>query len=348
MVPHQKALSFLPVATGQNRHDNETLPIELFTHKQTETAMYHPGKNIIFYQRGRISNVLNKQGMVMSTVMSTAGPLAEKEVDPQQPVTRLLAIDQQRSPWVVINKEQESPRTFSPYGYSSEEQRTLSLTAFTGEISIVSGAYLLGSERVYNPLLMRFNSPDFFSPFAIGGLNAYCYCLCDPINHIDPSGRVTTKTLALRQTKIKRQFPKATRTQKIHEAQWNKATVAEGEAWEDVKYAKLAVDKKIDNLISLAKKNPDKLPSSSFFANAKENLTFERQDLEFKRIVLNEKAAMVEHYQFLATSSQAEIAQLMLTSINKKIRMTRSERHPIADRNPIRPLSKMPTIPEED
>jgi uncharacterized protein RhaS with RHS repeats len=35
---------------------------------------------------------------------------------------------------------------------------------------------------------MRFNSPDSWSPFGEGGLNAYTYCLGDPVNAIDPSG----------------------------------------------------------------------------------------------------------------------------------------------------------------
>ncbi|NLA01594.1 hypothetical protein GTA07_14335 [Rhodococcus hoagii] len=38
------------------------------------------------------------------------------------------------------------------------------------------------------PTLMRFSAPDSLSPFNEGGLNAYAYCGCDPINHEDPSG----------------------------------------------------------------------------------------------------------------------------------------------------------------
>jgi len=311
--------------------------------------MYLHRKNIIFYQHRRINNILDEQGIAVSTVMNGAGPLAETEVDSQQPITRLLAVDQQRSPWVVINREQESPRTFSPYGYGSHEQRTLSLTAFTGEIPIVSGAYLLGSERVYNPLLMRFNSPDFFSPFALGGLNAYCYCLCDPINHVDPTGRFTTKTHALRQRNkqriIQKRLTEAVSKRKYHEKLWEKAAVDEGLAWEDVKYAKKAVANKIDKLIKLVNENPDELPSSSFFDDAKEDLMFERQDLEFKKTLLNESAAMVERYELLAASSHADLTQLLLTNRNKKIRKPRSEPHPIAG-IPFRMLPKMPTIRE--
>jgi RHS repeat-associated protein len=48
---------------------------------------------------------------------------------------------------------------------------------------------LLGNgRRVYNPMLMRFHSPDRLSPFGEGGCNAYAYCLGDPVNHRDPNG----------------------------------------------------------------------------------------------------------------------------------------------------------------
>jgi hypothetical protein len=35
---------------------------------------------------------------------------------------------------------------------------------------------------------MRFNSPDSWSPFGEGGLNAYGYCGGDPRNRVDPNG----------------------------------------------------------------------------------------------------------------------------------------------------------------
>ena len=49
---------------------------------------------------------------------------------------------------------------------------------------------LLGNgRRAFNPVLMRFHSPDQLSPFARGGINAYAYCGNDPINLSDPSGQ---------------------------------------------------------------------------------------------------------------------------------------------------------------
>ncbi|AVI87072.1 conserved hypothetical protein [Pseudomonas syringae pv. tomato T1] len=61
---------------------------------------------------------------------------------------------------------------------------------FNGELlDDITGHYLLGNGyRAYNPVLMRFNSPDSLSPFGEGGLNAYAYCAGDPVNRSDPSG----------------------------------------------------------------------------------------------------------------------------------------------------------------
>ncbi|MCZ0999690.1 flagellin [Streptomyces mirabilis] len=66
----------------------------------------------------------------------------------------------------------------------------LSLLGFNGELSDpVTEHYLLGNGyRAFNPVLMRFHSPDSLSPFDGGGLNPYAYCLGDPINRVDPTG----------------------------------------------------------------------------------------------------------------------------------------------------------------
>nr|WP_269137593.1 RHS repeat-associated core domain-containing protein [Pseudomonas sp. PGPR40] len=51
------------------------------------------------------------------------------------------------------------------------------------------GWYLLGNGyRAFNSTLMRFHSPDSWSPFGRGGLNPYMYCVGDPVNRSDPTG----------------------------------------------------------------------------------------------------------------------------------------------------------------
>ncbi|WP_313741234.1 RHS repeat-associated core domain-containing protein [Pseudomonas sp.] len=76
---------------------------------------------------------------------------------------------------------------FDCYGYSASTPSDL---AFNGELrDSVACCYLLGNgRRIFNPILRRFNSSDSMSPFGLGGMNAYAYCLLDPVNHSDPSG----------------------------------------------------------------------------------------------------------------------------------------------------------------
>lgn len=76
---------------------------------------------------------------------------------------------------------------YSPYGYLPTLQTVLGFNG--GRPDPVTGCYLLGNgRRAFKPALLRFISPDRMSPFEAGGLNAYAYCLGDPINRQDPSG----------------------------------------------------------------------------------------------------------------------------------------------------------------
>ncbi|MEQ5974199.1 RHS repeat-associated core domain-containing protein [Serratia liquefaciens] len=81
--------------------------------------------------------------------------------------------------------------SYTPYG-GSKKFRNLP-AGFNGQrVDPVSQCYHLGNgARSYNPVLMRFNSPDRLSPFGAGGINPYAYCLGDPINRSDPSGHIS-------------------------------------------------------------------------------------------------------------------------------------------------------------
>lgn len=89
----------------------------------------------------------------------------------------------------IIDRDDHSQRvlTYTAYGYCSLYPRML---GFNGErADSITGYYLLGNgRRAFNPILMRFNSPDSMSPFGLGGVNSYSYCLQDPVNYQDPSG----------------------------------------------------------------------------------------------------------------------------------------------------------------
>jgi RHS repeat-associated protein len=106
--------------------------------------------------------------------------------------TRLLASDLKHSVLNVLDSNQPKPLAYTPYGHRPSGNDMLSLLGFNGERpDPVTGWYLLGNGfRAYSPVLMRFICPDSanFSPFGKGGLNAYAYCVGDPVNRSDPTG----------------------------------------------------------------------------------------------------------------------------------------------------------------
>jgi RHS repeat-associated protein len=111
--------------------------------------------------------------------------------------TTLLATDLQRSVLNALDATQPNPLAYTPYGHRPAENGLLSLLGFNGERpDPVTGHYHLGNGyRQFNPVLMRFNSPDSWSPFGEGGLNAYAYCEGSPSNLIDPTGHFGFKSL---------------------------------------------------------------------------------------------------------------------------------------------------------
>ncbi|MFD2643550.1 RHS repeat-associated core domain-containing protein [Pseudomonas japonica] len=102
----------------------------------------------------------------------------------------LLAVDRHASPLLETREGQSRRQVFSPYGRRATAPGEGAALGFNGEYLEPGGVYLLGSHRAYSPALRRFCQPDSLSPFAAGGLNAYAYCLGDPVNRIDPDGRV--------------------------------------------------------------------------------------------------------------------------------------------------------------
>ena len=104
--------------------------------------------------------------------------------------SNLLATDLQRSVLHTVNPDKTQPMAYSVYGHRPAESGVASVLGFNGErADPVTGHYLLGNGyRAFNPVLMRFNSPDSFSPFGRGGINSYGYAGGDPVNRVDPSG----------------------------------------------------------------------------------------------------------------------------------------------------------------
>jgi RHS repeat-associated protein len=144
--------------------------------------------------------------------------------------------------------------SYTPFGSGGLE----ALPGFNGEMcERLARHYLLGhGHRMFIPALMRFNRPDAFSPFGAGGLNAYIYCLSDPINYQDPTGRMSGRIV--RRTKL------------MHTAGTIAGRMVELSDEAALKVArKRAISRK--SSAKYAEKNTDKVKASKRAARAKEN-----------------------------------------------------------------------------
>ncbi|EJM72451.1 RHS repeat-associated core domain-containing protein [Pseudomonas sp. GM55] len=115
--------------------------------------------------------------------------------------TLLLTTDQQQSVLAELDSSNPNPFVYSPYGLRSSPRQAGTHLGFNGQLMERStGCYHLGNgHRVYNPVLMRFHSPDRLSPFGKGGINAYAYSMGDPLNYTDPSGQSVLSVFQLGQ-----------------------------------------------------------------------------------------------------------------------------------------------------
>ncbi|MFK0091162.1 RHS repeat-associated core domain-containing protein [Pseudomonas sp. NPDC090592] len=154
-------------------------------------------KQSIFYQAFSISTVIYNDKST-SIIRSESGPIAERTLNSTPNELALLSTDNLNTPISIVHNENISGKAFSAYGYISTECREHSLIGFAGETPIVGEKYLLGSYRIFDPVLMRFHSPDNLSPFLAGSINSYGYCSGDPINNTDPTGHVKNRLRSFR------------------------------------------------------------------------------------------------------------------------------------------------------
>ncbi|MFP3516660.1 RHS repeat-associated core domain-containing protein [Pseudomonas sp. SIMBA_077] len=124
--------------------------------------------------------------------------LAQRTHNVTEQTNTLLATDLQRSVLRAITDVEQLDTVYAPYGHTTA-LRANQVLGFNGErADPMTGHYLLGNGyRAFNPILMRFNSPDSLSPFGKGGINCYNYCLDDPINNQDPSGHFKSRVSSL-------------------------------------------------------------------------------------------------------------------------------------------------------
>jgi RHS repeat-associated protein len=191
------------------------------------TGLNQPGTavNQRFYCKSRLATQI--QGAIGHAIFQHEDILlAQQERRSLGHDSTLLATDLQRSVLHAVNVDH--PRqsiAYSTYGHRRAESGLTTLLGFNGERrDPLTGHYLLGNGyRAFNPVLMRFNSPDSWSPFGNGGINSYAYCLGDPINKTDGNGHGASNILQIviakkiaRSFRINKILPKRLRFQTPH------------------------------------------------------------------------------------------------------------------------------------
>ncbi|WP_448089457.1 RHS repeat-associated core domain-containing protein [Pseudomonas azerbaijanoccidentalis] len=152
-----------------------------------------------FYCKSRLTTQF--QGETQCTIFQQNDILlASRRSRSSTTETSLLVTDQKRSILSASRNTLIDSFVYTPYGYRSPQNHLLTVFGFNGELpDLVTGHYLLGNGyRAFNPILMRFNSPDSWSPFGRGGINPYAAFQSDPINKVDPTGHIATSLMVLK------------------------------------------------------------------------------------------------------------------------------------------------------
>ena len=159
-----------------------------------------------FYNHLRMTTEI--QGVERYSVFQSGDTvLAQTRDDAEGSECSLLVTGLQRSVLHEVSADGSRGIAYNAYGHCGERGEL----GFNGErADPMTGHYLLGNGyRAFNPILMRFNSPDSWSPFGQGGINAYGYCQGDPANKVDPTGHTSRIVkFVLRAVKIMKKAPK--------------------------------------------------------------------------------------------------------------------------------------------
>ncbi|BBP60908.1 RHS repeat-associated core domain-containing protein [Pseudomonas sp. St316] len=126
------------------------------------------GKEQRFYRNNELTTEI--QGSANSTFVRAEGVVLAERRSEAGVKALLLAGDDKNSVLCEISREVIKGIAYSPYGHQLEGSLVNSHLGYNGERrERQTGWYLLGNGyRVFNPLLMRFHSPDNLSPFGEG------------------------------------------------------------------------------------------------------------------------------------------------------------------------------------
>ncbi|WP_350298365.1 RHS repeat-associated core domain-containing protein [Pseudomonas putida] len=143
-----------------------------------------------FYQTSKLTTVIGNDQKRSILRIGTL-PLAEsagKEAGSSQ----LFATDEMDSVLVVSTPDgKQKNHTYTPFGYNDKLPSGSPAIGFNGEFILDNiHLYLLGQgHRGFSTEMRRFIGPDNAeSPFARGGVNAFAYCVNDPVNRKDETG----------------------------------------------------------------------------------------------------------------------------------------------------------------
>jgi RHS repeat-associated protein len=148
----------------------------------------------LYYRAGLLVNEMTRENSNRTRFIRVGGSCVAQRREGAQAGTALTGTDGKHSVLVTSQGGTKQEYAYSPYGYRRLQAiEDMTSLGFNGERpDPVSGTYHLGNGyREYNPVLMRFNTPDSWSPFGAGGINPYGYCAGDPINGSDPSGHLS-------------------------------------------------------------------------------------------------------------------------------------------------------------
>ncbi len=140
-----------------------------------------------FYVDGALA--ARADGARRSHYLRAGGHVLAEHMQGEDAGTVLLATDRSNTVLGEARPGAEQSVAYTAYGFPSRGPLWTQL-AYNGEMNEAgTGWQLLGNGyRAFNPVLMRFHSPDDLSPFERGGINAYAYCANDPVNRVDPTG----------------------------------------------------------------------------------------------------------------------------------------------------------------
>jgi RHS repeat-associated protein len=158
----------------------------------TSVGILASGSTQRFYQGNLLTTELGQQTQ-RTILRREAQPLAQQQNEAGVTETTLLATDQADSLLKTLSSNNPQQLSYAAYGYHPAKSGLSALIGFNGECpDAITGHYPLGQgNRFFNPVLMRFNSPDELSPFdERAGINQYAYCGGDPTNFVDPTGNI--------------------------------------------------------------------------------------------------------------------------------------------------------------